>query len=340
MLAQYAAAPTAYSVTQINGMFGTPVTMQVYRDGSKAVIDQTNQGRHTRTFYDLQAHTNYSWDVANPAKGCSSGEFSGDWGDPFSVSDVDELMRSAAKPPGRDTINGFGAEVFEAVDPKTHISVKVWREPKHGLVIRADMTPPGGPTSTIIETKQFSAGKPATSLFTLPEPCVKAGPPVHVPTPAERFAAETGDDGANFVEATTGPGSPNSCTMMLRVVRAGSMEPLTDFQIALDLNVDFDHPAHYVMGESASGRTTFSGGGLKEYTAQMRNGALRVEDVPEHFDVEMTFGRAGASSALIYRKCARPQTVLLLVVKNPDKLSDGADWMWVKSGKFASVARR
>jgi len=61
--------------------------------------------------------------------------------------------------------------------------------------------------------------------------------------------------------------------------------------------------------------------------------------VPASFDLEMTFagGNKGASSALLYRKCAGPQTVLLYVVKNPDKVSDGADWMWVKSGKFATV---
>jgi hypothetical protein len=54
-------------VTQINGMFGAPVTMQIYRDGSKAVIDHIQQnGTHTRSLYDLQAHTNYSWDMANP----------------------------------------------------------------------------------------------------------------------------------------------------------------------------------------------------------------------------------------------------------------------------------
>jgi hypothetical protein len=29
--------------------------------------------------------------------------------------------------------------------------------------------------------------------------------------------------------------------------------------------------------------------------------------------------------------------VLLLVVKNPQKLSDGADWLRVKSGRFAML---
>ena len=337
--AQSAAPPTTYSVTQVNGMFGAPVAVQVYRDGSKAVVDR----RNLRTHYDLQAHTNYTWDVTNPSKGCSSGTYSGDWGDPFALSaEADEMTKSNAKQLGDETINGIVTKVVEAVDPKTNMKVKVWQEPKYGLVIKADMTPPGGATTTIMEVKQFRAVKPDSGLFALPEACVKDGPLVQVPTPEERVAGETGGNAADFVDATMPPGSPNSCTILFRPVRAGSMQPLSNFQVALDLNYDMEHPAHYVMGTSPSGRTVFSGGSLKEYTAQMQNGVLRVENVPDHFDVEMTFagGNAGASSALIYRHCAGPQTVLLFVVKNPDKVSDGADWMWVKSGKFATTSGR
>ena len=340
--AQYAAPPTTYSVTQINGMFGTPVTMQIYRDGSRAVYDHIQQnGTNTRSIYDLQAHTNYSWDMANPQNGCSAGTYSGDWGDPFNASDVTNLTKTGAKQLGNETVNGFSAKVIEAVDPKSNIKVKVWLETKYGMVVKADMTPPGGgATTTIVETKQLSFAKPNPSLFVLPEPCAKAGPPVHVPTPVERVASETGGSAADFVDAASGAGSPTSCAMLLRFVAAGSMKPLSNFQVALDLNVDFDHPARYVMGGSPSGRTVFSGGHLKEYTAQVQNGVLRVDNVPDHFDMEITFngGNSGASSALLYRHCAGPQTAMLFVVKNPDKPSDGADWVWVKSGKFATVA--
>jgi hypothetical protein len=112
------------------------------------------------------------------------------------------------------------------------------------------------------------------------------------------------------------------------------MEVVTGgYQVAIDSTVDFDHPAHYVMGLSNAGRTTFSGGGLHEVTSQLRNGIVQLGNVPDHFDMELTFGKGGASSALIYRQCFGPQTTLLLVVKNPDKLSDGAHWLWAKSGK-------
>jgi hypothetical protein len=333
--AQYAPAPTAYSVTQINGMMGQPIAMTIYRDGSKVIIDHPQN--NSRGLYDLTAHTTYTWSVDHPENGCSNGTFSGDWGDPFQSDDVDDIIRAATTLPGNETVNGFATKVYEAVDPKSKIKIKVWREPKYGMIVKGEMTPPGGATTTILETKQFSAVRPSASLFVLPPACANAPSPP--PTATQRFATETGDDGANFADATMGPGSPNSCSMLMRFVAAGTMQPISDFQVALDLAYDQNNPPHYVMGGSPSGRTVFSGGQLKEYTANVRNGALRVDNVPPSFDLELTFagGNKGASSALIYRKCSGPQTVFLFVVKNPNNISDGADYMWVKSGKFATV---
>jgi hypothetical protein len=331
--AQYAPAPTTYSITQIEGMGGAPMTTTTYRDGSKVVIDHPDN--HSRSLYDLQAHTNYSWSIDHPENGCSSGRFSGDWGDPFQASDVDEILKSDTKPPASETVDGFATKVYEATDPQSKIKIKVWREPKYGMVIKAEMTPPGAATTTAVETKQFSLTKPSAALFALPAGCA---PPA--PTAEERFATETRDSGGSFADATTGPGSPNSCTMLMRFVAAGTMQPISDFQVALDLAYDQNGPPpHYVMGGSPSGRTVFSGGQLKEYTGNIRNGVLQVDNVPPYFNLELTFagGNKGASSSLIYRKCSGPQTVLLFVVKNPNKISDGADYMWVKSGKFATV---
>lgn len=333
--AQYAPPPTSYSVTQVQSMMGPGVTMQIYRDGAKVVMENIHGASHTRSLYDLQAHVNYTWDIATPGNGCSSGEFSGDWGDPFSAADVDQMVKSATKPPGSETVNGFSTKVYEAVDPQSKYQVKVWREPKYGMVIKAEMTPPGGATTTVIETKQFSLARPAATLFVLPATCA---PHVHVPTDAERFAAETGDNGANFEAASKGPGSPNSCTMVLRVVRAGTMEPVTKYQVALDLNIDLEHPPHQEFGvSSADHPASFSGGAIKEYTSQLRNGILRVPNISMVFDLEFAFGGAGMSGGYMYRHCSGPETVLLYVLKNPDKISEGGDWMWVKSGKFATV---
>jgi hypothetical protein len=334
--AQYAPAPTQYSVTVVNGMMGAPVTMRIYRDGDLVIMDHPDH--HIRSLYNLKNHTQLGWDTQDPANGCSNGNFSGDWGDPFEASDIDAILKTSTKPPTNDTVNGIATKVFEGVEPQSKTAIKVWREPMYGMVLKADMTPPGGATTAIVEVKQYSLTKPPAAIFALPPACANLGPPPPPPpTASQRFAADTGEDGANFVDATMGPASPNSCTMLLRFVKAGSMQPLSNFQVALDLAYDQDHPPHYVMGPSPSGRAVFSGGHLKEYTAQIQNGVLRVPDVPASFYLEITFANnKGDSSGVFYRKCSGPQTVLLYVVKNPDNLNEGADWMWVKSGKFAT----
>jgi hypothetical protein len=334
--AQFAPPPTQYTVTQVGGMLGPGESMVIYRDGDQVILDHPEH--HIRSLYNLKTHTNLGWDSKDPSGVCSNGRFEGDWGDPFTVTDMEDLLKSSKTPPTNDTVNGVATKVYEVIEPQSKSKIKIWREPKYGLVMKAEMTPPGGAATTLIETKQFSFTKPPAAIFALPAACANAAPPP--PTAAERFAAETGDAGANFVDATMGPGSPDSCTMAMRFVQAGSMQPLSDFQVALDLAYDQNNPPHYVMGGSPSGRTVFSGGHLKEYTAQIQNGVLRVPNVPPSFDFEITFagGNKGAGSAILYRKCSGPQTVLLYVVKNPDKLGEGADWMWVKSGKFAAVA--
>ena len=43
--AQFPAAPASYSVTQLAGMFGVPVTVEIYGGGSEAVLGHLNGGR-------------------------------------------------------------------------------------------------------------------------------------------------------------------------------------------------------------------------------------------------------------------------------------------------------
>jgi hypothetical protein len=338
--AQYAPTPDAYSVTEVNSMFGPAVHMQVYRDGSKAVIELSHDAlpggkpEHLRTLYDLQSHRNFTWDLLNKDVPCGGGTFSGDWGDPFAMSAEmnADLAKQHANPVGGATLNGIPTKVFETDSPQAR--AKAWVEEKYGLIIRLTMSPKTGQPQTLVEVTQLSLAKPAASVFVLPPACAEAAKAPRVPTEAELIAAETGGNAQDFANANMPPPSKNSCTMLFKVVHAGTMEPMTTgFQVAIDTSVDVDHPAHYVMGLSSTGRSTFSGGGLHEVTGQMRNGVLQLENVPPQFDMELTFGKGGASSALIYRQCFAPQTTLLLVVKNPDKLSDGARWLWRKSGK-------
>ncbi|MGO9257526.1 MAG: hypothetical protein ACLQU1_14620 [Bryobacteraceae bacterium] len=334
--AQFAKPPEAYSVTEVSAMMGPSMAMKIDRDGAQVVVESTlappaggspAPASHTRTYYDLRNHKNYTLDLGNPSAVCSRGDFSGDWGDPFEMSAglMKELAPQNPRQTGSETVNGFATKVMEtAAGPD---KAKVWIDKTSGLVVKAQVG-----TQTVVEIKRLSLAKPAAALFALPAKC-GAGPP----TEAERIAAETGGNAGDFANAMMTGGSRNPCSVLLRVVRAGTMQPIiSGFQVAIDTTVNPDHPPAYSTRESADGHATFSGGALHEVTAQLRNGALRIDNAPPQFHLETYFGTAGDASALIYRNCVSPQTVLLLVVKNPAKITDGADWLWVKSGKFAA----
>ena len=301
LVAQYAKAPDTYSVTEVNNMFMAGMTMEVTRDGTRAVVDQSYppregspKGYHTRTFYDIPAGKSYTQDLLQPGGPCTGANFSGDWGDPFAMTA--QINAEAAKKPLKDlgpgTVNGMAAKVMEVPVEGMPTPAKVWIEGKHGLVLKLDMAMPGKPQATLFEVKTVSFGKPPAGAVAQPASCVAAGPPP--PTEAEKIAAATGGNATDFAIAPIAPATPsrNSCTVLLRTVRAGSMEPMTTgFQVAVDLTVDLDHPASYKMGAGPGGKATFAGGGLKDLTSQLRNGVLRIDNVPEKFDVETASSR-------------------------------------------------
>jgi hypothetical protein len=95
--------------------------------------------------------------------------------------------------------------------------------------------------------------------------------------------------------------------ILFHVVRAGSMTPVTSgFQVFVD----------------------------GEQVPVLPNGLTRLVNMPKQFNLDVRVPSGGATGP-IFRQCNKPQTTLLLVVKNWDNLGEGADWLWVKSGKFA-----
>jgi hypothetical protein len=150
----------------------------------------------------------------------------------------------------------------------------------------------------------------------------------------DQIAAETGGHASRYVDAVTADVSAQSCTVLLSVVRAGTLAPVTGgFQMAIDAKVDIDHPASYTIGLGDDGRATFSGGGLREVTADFKDGVLTLPDAPKYLDVEMSFGPGGGGSALIHRHCFAPLTKLIYVLDNPDTGVKGGDWLWDKGGQ-------
>jgi hypothetical protein len=348
--AQTTPAPTAYTVTANNAMFATATTMKTYRLGSKAVVDnQSPAGAtganelHLRTFFDLDTHQSISWDPVNSSAPCTKQTFTGDWGDLFTGGD---LVNHGAKQVASETIRGYAARVWE-IPAGPSGTMKAWVDSKSSLILKAQMIPPTGPPVTMFEVTDVNLTPPPTSVFAIPARCSAAAAasppasaaPMRPPGEAEEIAALTGDDGTGYLNGIYGPGSGSSCTMVFRVVRAGTMEPVTtSFQVAADLDVTTEPPPHYDIHMSRDGHTTFAGGGLHEIVSPTRNGVFSINNIPAQFEMDIEFGDHGSATANLYRQCFSPKTVLLYVVKDLSDITKGGDWLWVKAAKYAAVA--
>jgi hypothetical protein len=294
--------------------------------------------------YDLQAHTVYSWDLINPSAPCSPGRFDGDgnWQDPFAFASsmAAEITQGNPKHLGTEAINGVTTEVLEAAGPGSR--AKVWIEQTYGLVIRLQVGMGSGPYETKYEVKNPSFSRPEASVFALPAACAQAAATAPPLTESMRIAADTGGSAAEYADATEPPlsaPSKDSCNVLLRVARAGTMEPVRNgFQVALDLTSGLESPKEE-LGEDVNGRLHFLRGALREVTGQLRDGVLSIPNPPPLFRVYIHVPGASGGEALIYRQCFRPETVLLVVLPaekpGPGDPPKQAHWLWVKAEKAA-----
>ena len=345
LLAQ-APTPTAYTITSALGG-PDPGTITVYRNGSMALTELNHPAKpdgtpatRSLTLYDLKAMASFSWDPGTTPPACSAGTFSGDWGDPFAMTA--ELSAGIAKgdlkPTGSQTLIGIATRAYAGTIQGS--GVKAWFDEKDGLVIRAVIEAPGAPAMTLVDVRKASFTPPPASLFALPAECASVKPP---PTPAEVIASETGDSGDNFVNGIYGPGSKDSCSIVVRVVAAKTMAPITRrWQVAIDTTYNVDSPPAYSFGMGDDGTATFSGGGLHEITSQIHNGMVRIDNPPAYFNLGMNVPQPGhgAGVGLIYRQCFAPVTMLYYVLKDPNDPGQGGDFLYAKSGKYASVPAR
>ena len=338
--------PSAYTLT--SALAGPDAgTMTVYRNGALVVIEVDHPAKadgtppnRAFTRYDLKTMTSVSWDPAAASAGCSAGTFSGDWGDPFAITA--ELSASIdkgdLKPTGAETVSGVATRIYAGATSGN--TVRAWLDETDGLVIRAVVSGPGAPPMTLVDVRKVSFTPPPSSAFALPAACAGAKPP---PTPAELIAAETGDSGDHFVNAIYGPGSKDSCTIVVRVVAARTMAPITRrWQAAIDTTYTIDAPPAYTFGVGVDGTATFSGGGLHEVTSQIHDDMLRIEHPPAYFNLAMNVVQPnhGAGSGLIYRQCFAPVTMLYYVLKDPNDPGQGGEYLYARSGKYASVPAR
>ena len=337
--------PTAYTITEAVAGAAPGSTMTVYRNGTKALTDMFSAAQpgapahHTLTFYDLAAGSSHTWDPSINPPSCSVGTFSGDWGDPFESTKelTDSIAKGDLKPAGTETVAGVPTKVYAGVSQG--MNLKAWLDEKDGLVIKMAFGAPGAAMNTMVDVRKVSLAPPAPSLLAMPAYCASVKPPA---TAAELIAEETGDSAANYVNAIYGPGSKDSCSIVIHVVNAKTMAPITrKFQVAIDTtyNQDSPNPPHYQFGVGNDGTSTYSGGGLHEITNQVHNSMLRIDNPPAYFNlgVNIPTPNHGADVGLIYRQCFAPVTALYYVLKDPADPGAGGDWLYAKSGKYAAA---
>jgi hypothetical protein len=338
--------PTAYTITQpIVGSDGGTAT--IYRNGSQVAMEYIHPnipdgtpGHRSFSVYDLTAGVSHTWDPAIAPPSCSTAKFSGGWGDPFEMTAelAPQIASGEFKPAGVETVAGVSTKVYANTSPQE--TVKVWFDAKDNLVIRAQVIAANAAPQTLADISKVSFAPPPAAIFVLPAYCVGVKPP---PTPAELIAEETGDSGDNFVNGLYGPGSANSCSIVIRVVAAKTMAPVTrPWQFAIDTTFNQDHPSPYTFGVGVDGTSTFSGGSIHEITSQIHNDMLRIDNPPPTFYKAMNVKQPGrgTEAGMIYRQCFAPVTMLYYVMKDPADVGKGADWLYAKSGKYAAVPAR
>ncbi len=315
-------APKAYRAVYTDARFGPAFTITVQRNGARVLVDRALPGgAHTRTLYDLDGGTRVSWALPNPAGSCVRAPFSGDWGDPFASTVFNGIDTHFA---GNAILRGVNTNIMEGPSASGG-TARAWFDANTNLLLRAVETAPGGGSSTLVELVSLDRAAPLAEAFAVPPACAAPA------TPETLRARLLVGRAAEFTPANVVPEAPgpDGCSVLVRVVLAGSLVPLTrGFQAAVDRALDPAHLPAYDIEVTPEGHATFAGGQLREVTAEFRNGVLRLDHPPAEFEIDAEFGAAGSAHALIRRQCFAPETTLLLLVRDPAHPDDGAAWVW------------
>jgi hypothetical protein len=330
-LAQYAAAPTAYTVVQVfYPPAGPSVTMTTSRSGPVALVEHQGSA-HGWNYFDLATHTNYGWDAA--ALQCTANAFAGDWGDPFATADIaGELASMHARDSGTDIVNGIHTKVFEADAPQGGGKFRVWLDAVFGEEIKAVSIDASKKVTPMMEVKSLTLGKPPANPTLLPA-CAKTAIqplPQPQPTEAQRIAARTGSAPGTYVSGVEGPGSTQTCTVQVSVVLAKTMAIVNGgYRLAIDPTVDPDHPIAY----SQPGNPFATGGGVREITSLMQNGVTKLPNPGPAFHVQISHDQANAQytvGTMLYRQCFGRSTAKLFFVVDSTASFEGGEWVWAK----------
>lgn len=173
--AQSPVEPTAYTVQVRYEITGAAVRT-TYRLGTKVLVDQVpsagvppsgEAAAPTRTLYFLDTGQSLSWEPGKPDAACTRGSFQGDaWLDPF--SGAADLAMPGVTQIGSETVHGVAAAILVV---RTKPGMKLWVDPKTGLMLKAEFTPPSGTAMRYFEVTEVRLEAPPGGVFEVPARC-------------------------------------------------------------------------------------------------------------------------------------------------------------------------
>jgi hypothetical protein len=337
---------------------GQASNLKVYRSGSKELVELTippwpanPKGVHSRYLFDFQSHKAYTQDLVGNA--CSWMSYVSArapiWYDPITALDDAaraEMAKSKQRRVGTESVNGIPAVIMESDSQDG--KVRTWIAQNGDFPVKMALQAKSGALTTMMEVKQVDFNPPAASLFVSPGNCstqaqgqwsdagmsahtgaqieVQASASADIATgktqaqvsaklnqaaPPQGGAAAAGSKADDLVDNVDLEPSKDACTVLFRVVRAGTMEPIVGgLEVLLD---------------------------RRNVSAQYQNGILRISNAPPQFDLQVNSKDGAGWANTLSRQCYRPETVLLLTV--PSNPLGDIHWLWVKSGKYATVQK-
>lgn len=197
--AQGAAPPRTYTISELNNMMIPDLTVKLYRDGTKELVEQSRpksadapKGYRMRTLYDFQAHKLYTWDMIETSSPCGIQNIS-----ETEAPEVFDVITGAAKMAAEiakrrpktvvtETVAGGPAWIFEAPDPGGQGTIRQWLTVKGDYLVKSALVPKSGPMQVMLEVAELNFEKPLASWFALPPICAK---PAAEATPVSAPAA-------------------------------------------------------------------------------------------------------------------------------------------------------
>ncbi|NLT66647.1 MAG: hypothetical protein GXX84_08600 [Acidobacteria bacterium] len=316
---------------------GRESNLRIYRRGSKELVElridpwpANEKGIHFKYLFDFESHKAYTHDLVNNT--CSWMLYVSERApvayDPITSIDAQaraEMARAKEHSAGTEEVHGIAATVIETDSPEG--AIRTWIAQKENYPVKMAIRNNGGVLTTLMEVTQVDFNPPAASLFVPPVGCSTqaqgewsdTGMKAHADALVSVQVSASGsnqtalqqptanaDEMIDIMDVTTP--SKATCSVLFRVVRADTMEPVPDgLQILLD---------------------------DRDVSSEYRSGVLRISNAPENFSLRVDSNDGNGWSSDLSRQCYRPETVLLLSV-SPDLFE--TRWYWVKSGKYAAA---